>query len=130
MLYFNSLCLHTAKMKLDERNILNVLHEAQFADADWELLGKQLISSLALKNINANRRGNPNLCMIDTIDQWLRTDTKASWEKLAEAIPKVQGYGEATANIVRKKAGIGKAYIPVSWLATYASTVQYSGTEQ
>ena len=96
-------------MKLNEKNILNVLHEAEFADADWELLGKQLIGGPALRNIDANRRGNSNLCMIDTISHWLNSDTEASWEKLAKAIPKVQGYGQATANIVRKKAGIGKA---------------------
>ena len=96
-------------MKLSEKNILNILHEAGFADAHWQLLGQQLIEHTALQDINANHRGNPNLCMIDTISQWLRTDTEASWEKLAGAIPKVGGYGEATADIVRQKAGIGKA---------------------
>ena len=96
-------------MKLNVRNILNVLHEAEFADAQWELLGEQLISGPALKNIDAYRRGNPNLCMIDTVSHWLNNDTEASWEKLAKAIPKVQGYGEATAKLVRKKAGIGRA---------------------
>ena len=96
-------------MKLSEKNILNVLHEAGFADAHWQLLGQQLIEHTALQDINANHRSNPNLCMIDTISQWLRTDTEASWEKLAGAIPKVGGYGEATADVVRQKAGIGKA---------------------
>ena len=43
--------------------------------------------------------------MSDTISQWLRTDTEATLEKLAEAVAKVEGYGEATANIVRQKAG-------------------------
>ena len=46
--------------------------------------------------------------MIDTIAQWLQSDLKATWEKLAEAVTKVGGYGEATANAVRQKAGIGK----------------------
>ena len=96
-------------MKLDETNILNVLHEAEFADAHWELLGQRLIKRSPLLTIRANRRGDPNLCMIDTISQWLRTDTEASWEKLAGAVAKVEQYGEATANKVRKKAGIGKA---------------------
>ena len=96
-------------MKLNTRNILNVLHEAGFADANWQLLGSQLISDTASQNINANRRGDPNLCMIDAIAQWLRTDLEASWEKLAGAIAKVEQYGETTANKVRRKAGIGKA---------------------
>ena len=96
-------------MKLDTRNILNVLHEAGFADAHWELLGQWLIKRSALLNIRANRHGDPNLCMIDTISQWLMTDLEASWEKLAGAIAKVEQYGEATANKVREKAGIGKA---------------------
>ena len=107
MLHFNSLCLHTAKMDLNEKNILNVLHEAGFVDADWELLGSQLISGSALQNIRANRHGDPKLCMIDTISQWQRTDTEASCEKLAGAVAKVEQYGEATANRVREKAGIG-----------------------
>ena len=46
--------------------------------------------------------------MIDTIAQWLRTDTEASWEKLAEAVAEVQQHGLATANRVREMAGIGK----------------------
>ena len=96
-------------MELKEKNIVNVLHEAKFADAHWELLGKQLIDGPALLNIRADRNGNPNLCMIDTISQWLRTDTKASWEKLAEAVAKLEQYGETTADIVRRIAGIGKA---------------------
>ena len=46
--------------------------------------------------------------MIDTIAQWLQSDVEASWEKLAEAVTKVGGYGEATAKAVLQKAGICK----------------------
>ena len=110
-------------MELNDKNILNVLHEAEFADAHWELIGMQLIKRLTVLNIRANRHGDSSLCMIDTIAQWLRTDTKASWEKLAEAVAKLEQYGEATANIVRQEAGIGKAVgatlIPVSALIFY-----------
>ena len=104
-----SFCFHTAKMELNDRNILNVLHKAKFADAHWELLGMQLITHSALCNIRANRNGQANLCMIDTIVQWLSTDAAKSWEKLAEAIAKVEGYGEVTVDAVRQEAGIGKA---------------------
>ena len=92
-------------MKLDEKNVLNVLHDAGFADADWELLGQQLIEHTALLNIKADC-DKSTLRMTGTISQWLRTDLKASWEKLAEAVTKTERYGEATAAIVRLKAGI------------------------
>ena len=103
----SSLYFHTAK-KLNEKNIINVLHDAKIADADWERIGMQLIEGRALRNIRANRHGDAGLCMIDTISQWLRTDLDPSWEKLAEAVQNVEDYGKATANIVRQNAGIGK----------------------
>ena len=103
-------------MKLDTKNVLNILHEAGFADANWKLLGQQLIEDTALQNIDANCRGNPHLCTIDTISQWLRTDLEASWEKLAGAVAKVQQYGETTADVVRRKAGIGKEGLDTSKL--------------
>ena len=67
-----------------------------------------MIKRSALLNIEADRRGKPNLCMIDTISQWLRTDLEASWEKLAAAVAEVEEYEEATAETVRQEAGIGK----------------------
>ena len=109
MCYIFSICFHTGKKELNNRNILNVLHKAEFADAHWELLGEQLIKHSALLNIRENRHGQASLCMIDTIAQWLRTDTAKSWEKLAEAVAQVGEYGEATADTVRREAGIGKA---------------------
>ena len=90
---------------LNVRNVLNVLHEAHFADGDWAQLGLQLIDHFDSTTIRADH-GRASDCMIDTIFQWLRTDTKASWEKLAEAVTKVKGFGEATAASVLQKAGI------------------------
>ena len=100
---------HTAKMELNVKNVLNVLHDAEFADAHWELLGNKLIKHSATLTIRANRYYQADHCIIDTISQWLQTDTEASWEKLAAAVAKVGQYGEATADIVRERAGIGKA---------------------
>jgi len=100
-------------LKLDVTNILNVLHDPNidFADADWEILGQQVIRCSQLRNIGADRRGNPSLCLIDTASTctWLQTDVNASWERLAEAIEKVDTYGEKTATAVRQKAGIREA---------------------
>ena len=87
------------------KNVVNVLDEAKFADGVWAQLGLQLIDHFDSTTIRADH-GRASDCMIDTIFQWLTTDTKASWEKLAKAVTKVKGYGEATANIVRQKTGI------------------------
>ena len=89
---------------------MNVLHEARFSDGDWFRLGQQLIETTNLNTIEANYRKVLH-CMIHTISQWLQSDLKASWEKLAEAVTRVEGYGEATANAVRQKAGLGKGHI-------------------
>ena len=91
--------------ELNVKNVVNVLQEAKFADGDWPKLGLQLIDRSALTTIKSDY-GESSLCMIETISQWLKTNSKASWEKLAEAVAKVGGYGEATANIVQQKAGI------------------------
>ena len=105
-----SLVINTAASffpELTVRNILNVLHEAGFSDGDWYQLGQQLMEMAALKRIKASDH-EPSNCMIDAIAQWLQSDLKATWEKLAEAVTKVGGYGGATAKAVRQKAGIGK----------------------
>ena len=94
-----------AGLEVDVKNVLNVLREARFADADWAELGLQLIDRFDLSTIRADH-GKANLCMMETISQWLKSDPKASWEKLNDTIPKVGGYGEATAAIVWEKAGI------------------------
>ena len=91
--------------ELNVKNIVNVLHEAKFADGDWPQLGLQLIDHSALTTIKSDQ-GQAILCMIETISQWLKTDREASWKKLAEAVAKVVGYGEATADIVQEKGGI------------------------
>lgn len=95
--------------ELNQRNILNVLQRARFADAHWELLGQELmIEQHYLLTIGANRFHQANFCIIDTISQWLNNDIAASWEKLAAAVAEVKGYGKANADIVRQEAGLGK----------------------
>ena len=94
-----------AGLELDVKNVLNVLREARFADTDWAELGLQLIDRFDLAALKADH-GKANHCMMETISQWLKSDPKASWEKLADAVTKVGRYGEATAAIVWEKAGI------------------------
>ena len=90
--------------ELDEKNIVNVLHEAQFADGDWAQLGLQLIDHASLTTIRADH-DRASDCMIETISQWLRNDAEASWQKLAKAVGNIKGYGGATAASVLQKAG-------------------------
>ena len=91
--------------ELNVKNIVNVLREANFADGVWAQLGLQLIDHFDSTTISADN-DTARDCLTCTILQWLRTDTKASWEKLAEAVTKVKGFGEATAASVLQKAGI------------------------
>ena len=90
---------------LNLRNVLNVLHEAHFADGEWAQLGLQLINHFDSTTIRADY-GRATDSMSHTITQWLAKDTEASWDKLAEAVAKVIGYGEATAVSIRQLAGI------------------------
>ena len=100
------------------KNIVNVLHEAEFADGVWAQLGLQLIDHFDSTTISTDN-GRARDCLTDTIFQWLRTDTKASWEKLAEAVTKVEGFGEATAASVLQKAGIVHTRMLTIFLASF-----------
>ena len=100
------------------KNIVNVLHEANFADGVWAQLGLQLIDHFDSTTISADH-DTARDCLTCTILQWLRTDTKASWEKLAEAVTKVKGFGEATAASVLQKAGIVHTRMLTNFLASF-----------
>jgi len=95
-----------AGLELNVKNVINVLREAGFAFGHWEKLGQQLIENATLSTIRANRHGDCHLCMSDTISGWLNNDLDKSWEKLAEAVAKLEEYGQATADCVLRKAGI------------------------
>ena len=100
------MCCFSLFPELNTRNALNVFYEAGFSDGDWFQLGQQLIEIVNLKTIEANHCKVSD-CMIHTMDQWLQSDLKASWEKLAEAVTKVEGYGKATAIGILQRAEIG-----------------------
>ena len=111
------MCVFLAK-KLDVKNAINVLAGANFADGDWAQLGLQLIDHFDPTTISADH-GKASDCMIQTISQWLRTDTKASWEELAAAVTNVRRYGEATATSVLQKAGIVHTGMLTVFLASF-----------
>ena len=96
-----------ASPDLNVKNILITLHKGKFTDGKWFELGQQLIANAALKAIEANHGGGSHL-MIDMISLWLRSNLKASWETLTEAVEMLEKYGEKTAKIVQKEAGISK----------------------
>ena len=100
------------------KNIVNVLDEAEVADGIWAQLGLQLIDHFHSTTISADH-SRASDCMIHMIFQWLRTDTKASWKKLAAAVTKVKGYGEATAASILQKAGIVRTGMLTVFLASF-----------
>jgi len=94
--------------KLHVTNILHV-HDVGFTAADWEHLGLQLkIRESVLNIIKEDHSDDPECCLNDMASSWLQTESKTSWKKLAEAVAKVEKYGERTAEVVWQKAGIGK----------------------
>ena len=50
-----------------------------------------MIEPSALKTIQANRPGEPSICLLDTVSWWLRSDMNATWEKLVEAVKGYEG---------------------------------------
>ena len=72
---------------MDVDHVLTFLDKSNFPDCDWKELGQQLmITPAALKTIQVNRPGEPNICLLDIVSWWLRSDKEATWEKLVEAV--------------------------------------------
>ena len=73
----------------------------------WEEIGNELdIASAAIYNIERNKKGNVNLCTLGLVDHWLRTDIRATWEKLAQALETLGENGAASE--IREKYIPGK----------------------
>ena len=89
---------HTALCETHVRDALTYLERANFADDDWEQLGRELIKPSALKTIQANRPGEPDICLFDMVSWWLRSDGNATWDKLAEALKTYEGVKQGTIN--------------------------------
>jgi len=81
--------------KLHVTNILHD-HDVGFTAADWEYLGLQLkILESVLNTIKEDHSDDPECCLKDMASSWMQTESDASWEKLVEAVPKVEKYGES-----------------------------------
>ncbi|XP_064383255.1 85/88 kDa calcium-independent phospholipase A2-like isoform X2 [Halichondria panicea] len=61
---------------------------------EWELLGNHLgIKRHKLNDIKVERHGKASLCKMDMFDYWLRSDIYASWQKVVEALEKMDDFG-------------------------------------
>ncbi len=70
------------------KNLSNALRSVDYR---WEEVGIQLdIPPSAISSIHRIKNGNVYLCMLGLINHWLRTDILASWEKLAQALERLQ----------------------------------------
>jgi len=66
------------------KNVNNALNKVNHK---WEEIGIELgIPTSAIYNIERNKKGNVSLSTLGLVDHWLRTDVKATWEKLAQAL--------------------------------------------
>ena len=70
---------------------LTFLEKSNFADENWEQLGRKLIKPSALKTIQANRPGEPDICLVDTVSWWVRSDKSPTLDKLVEALKSYEG---------------------------------------
>lgn len=78
------------------KNLSNVLVEV----IDWNQLGVNLdMKSHKLKEIDKNKRGHTGDCRLALVDLWLRTDVYASWEKLIEALRKMEEHSSVIERI-------------------------------
>ena len=75
--------LINAANTLTVRNISNILVEV----VNWYQFGIALgMKSYKLEEIRHNRMGDVQLSKLSMFDIWLRSDLKASWEKIADAL--------------------------------------------
>ena len=81
---------------------LTFLAKSDFVDENWEQLGRRLIKPSALKTIQANRPGEPDICLVDTVSWWVRSDESPTLDKLVEAL---KSYEQADESKKYDKAG-------------------------
>lgn len=83
------------------RNLANALAEV----IQWYELGIALgIKPFKLEEIRRNRMGEVQLCKLNLLDYWLRSDLDASWEQLAGALEDID-HTDAAQRIRQKYLG-------------------------
>ena len=76
----------TLKIK-DLEKILSVLKDGNFQTTKWFDLGLKLkLSHNDLTTINKNHPADINRCLQECVALWLRSDTAATWDTLANAV--------------------------------------------
>ena len=59
---------------------------------EWDELGVELgLKTYKVQAIERNKRGDVGQCKMAMLDQWLRSDTAANWEKVIEALKRMPG---------------------------------------
>ncbi len=81
------ICNTAGEASLTPRNLSNALSKVYHR---WEEVGNELdITPAMINNISRNKSGDVNRCTLGLIDHWLRTDIRATWEKLAQALERL-----------------------------------------
>ena len=84
----------------NEELSIKTLNDVLSDVAEWERLGQHLgVKQARLQEIGM-MRGDPQLCKTDMLSDWMRSDLKASWEKLAIALGKMDH--DTVAIVIRK----------------------------
>lgn len=100
--FFVDLSFHCT---VGDRPKLNNLLEQVVEVFEWEQVGTALgVKKYKLSEIREARHGVTANCKLDLFDYWLRSDVRASWKKLIEALEKVE-YFELARNL-RAKHGL------------------------
>ena len=74
--------------KLNARDHLREVIEAVWdVRSKWHIFGISLgIDPYTLDAISTRHRGDPDKCLSDMIQQWLDSESKATWEALIDAL--------------------------------------------
>ena len=96
----------TAVVALDPVKVCDVLTECGFSRAHWDMLAARLSKDIDVEAVR-QEKSTPELCLQETIRQWLNKDTEASWQRLATTVAKISGYGDVVAKEILRKTGTG-----------------------
>lgn len=75
-----------------DMSVNNLISLLKDVSAEWERVGLELgVKWSKIKQIAKSRNhADPQLCMADLLDYWLRNDRDVSWEKVASALDEIE----------------------------------------